>query len=623
MSFAFELLDIFVGQWAAAFLPGVEEEDLVHPNPTAVPENCQHLSHVLTKFFAGQTERLLEAIKPDLQLRGLKEHRVRTFDARIRSCALLLEAVQRNQEDPAAWSARRIFQRPQRVWSQQQQAVLEAVEAGTSVVDANDVRRAGRLLQVSGGPGSGKTEVILEAAIQAAASGCKVLLLGPIGLLVTSHRQRIPPDADITVETVHSAFKVTRDKDKQYVPPGRLRHFDLIIFDEVSQIDAEVWSQLQVAFRELHALPYIVFVGDFQQLQPIHGVHQLQRDLEAQAEAGSVQQIRLQQHAAARSSDPEMLAFLQHCRTRQPSRNTLVNFFEDRVWGKDADQAVRKARLLEQRTGKTFTFLTVTNKGAAGLNRAWIEQAFPAASAMLAAGKGLPGDPAYGEEQLWFEAGMRVRLTQNLDKDRGFVNGAVGTIQRVLRKDVFILKTDANVLLLVHPIWQNKRQFMPVTYGYATTIRRAQGATLELIGIRFDRKLADHGYAYVAVSRARRRVDVYLLGSVRRTDWRPVGEDDRGLGTSELTVLSMSDSEQPESEFEEPSTDMEEPSSGDFGRSEEDPEEMDIESDTEEEGMGMWEDQSGQEREPGSHGLTAPEDADPPGGCEDTQGLFA
>ena len=72
---------------------------------------------------------------------------------------------------------------------------------------------------------------------------------------------------------------------------------------------------------------------------------------------------------------------------------------------------------------------------------------------MLAAGRGLPGDPAYGEEQLWFEAGMRVRLTQNLDKDRGFVNGAVGTIQSVLRKDVFVLKTDSNILLLVHPIW--------------------------------------------------------------------------------------------------------------------------------------------------------------------------
>ena len=147
--------------------------------------------------------------------------------------------------------------------------MLDAVEAGTAVVDANDIRSANRLLQVSGGPGTGKTEVILEAAIRAANAGCKVLLLGPIGLLVTSHRQRIPPDADITVETVHSSFKITRDADKQYVPPGRLRHYDLIIFDEVSQLDAKVWANLQTAFREMRSLPYVVFVGDFQQLQPV------------------------------------------------------------------------------------------------------------------------------------------------------------------------------------------------------------------------------------------------------------------------------------------------------------------------------------------------------------------
>lgn len=44
-----------------------------------------------------------------------------------------------------------------------------------------------------------------------------------------------------------------------------------------------MWEKLQTAFRELKSLPYIVFVGDFQQLQPVQGLHQLQRDLEAQA----------------------------------------------------------------------------------------------------------------------------------------------------------------------------------------------------------------------------------------------------------------------------------------------------------------------------------------------------
>ena len=171
--FTFELLDIFIGQCAATFLPGALEASLVHPAPQNVPENCQHLSHILTNFFQNDPWRLIDWIEADLKLRGLKQDRINTFKDRVLSCALLLAAVRRGQADPAAWSARRIFARPERVWSPEQQAVLDAVTAGTSVLDADEHRTANRLLQVCGGPGTGKTEVILEAAVRAASAGCK------------------------------------------------------------------------------------------------------------------------------------------------------------------------------------------------------------------------------------------------------------------------------------------------------------------------------------------------------------------------------------------------------------------------------------------------------------------
>ena len=66
---------------------------------------------------------------------------------------------------------------------------------------------------------------------------------------------------------------------------------------------------------------------------------------------------------------------------------------------------------------------------------------------------------------------------------------------------------------------------VPVVYAYATTMRRAQGSTLELVGLFFDRRRADRGYAYVGASRAKFKNDVYLLGRIRRSDWLPVGGD--------------------------------------------------------------------------------------------------
>ena len=68
-------------------------------------------------------------------------------------------------------------------------------------------------------------------------------------------------------------------------------------------------------------------------------------------------------------------------------------------------------------------------------------------------------------------------------------------------------------------------RFLPCCYGYATTIRRAQGASLSLGCIYFDQqyRCAGRGYGYVAASRFRTRGGCYLYGHMRRTDFLPVG----------------------------------------------------------------------------------------------------
>jgi hypothetical protein len=220
---------------------------------------------------------------------------------------------------------------------------------------------------------------------------------------------------------------------------------------------------------------------------------------------------------------------------------------------------------IEQREGRWFTFLTIVNAGAANINRERLRIEFPDIVRRLDAGEGVPGDPTCGGGNLIFTEGMRVRLTRNIDKDRGFVNGNSGIIERVLRKDVFIMKTFDNNMILVHPIRVDGQTFVPASYAYATTVRRAQGATLDLVGLYFDRKRCDRGYAYVGVSRAKRRADVYLIGNVRRTDWLPVGEDARGGEQHYLSALSESDSEG-QSESSEHSSAFDSPSEDSGGR---------------------------------------------------------
>ena len=129
------------------------------------------------------------------------------------------------------------------------------------------------------------------------------MITSPLGQLVSSYRERLPASDNIVVETCHSAFKVTRKADANYILPGRLRHFDLILFDEVSQMDDNVFACVSTALVELSPGPFLVFVGDFKQLQPVLGVGTLLHSLRAEIEAGSFRNIEHLRHENSRSTD--------------------------------------------------------------------------------------------------------------------------------------------------------------------------------------------------------------------------------------------------------------------------------------------------------------------------------
>lgn len=124
--------------------------------------------------------------------------------------------------------------------------------------------------------------------------------------------------------------------------------------------------------------------------------------------------------------------------------------------------AVQKALRLERETGRGFTFLTVTSKGAKQLNLARLRAEFPEAARKIEGLDGcIVGDPQAEAGLLWLQPGMRVRLTRNLDKDRGFVNGSSGIIETMLTKDTFVLRTRQGNRILVHPVTDRGETFVP------------------------------------------------------------------------------------------------------------------------------------------------------------------
>ena len=125
------------------------------------------------------------------------------------------------------------------------------------------------------------------------------------------------------------------------------------------------------------------------------------------------------------------------------------------------------------------------------------------------------------------KSGLIIRLSRNFDKGRGFVNGALAVICESLNGNrVFTARLmSSGNMVLVHPMEEDTARFLPCCYGYATTIRRAQGADIFHGCLFMDNKWhpAARGYGYVGVSRFRSREGVYIFGKLRRTDFLPVG----------------------------------------------------------------------------------------------------
>ena len=141
----------------------------------------------------------------------------------------------------------------------------------------------------------------------------------------------------------------------------------------------------------------------------------------------------------------------------------------------------------------------------------------------------LPDPTSKSSLRIVARPGVLVRLTRNEDKDKGFVNGAIGEIQESLRGNaVFSVRLqETGNMVIVSPMEEDGQVFLPCCYGYATTIRRVQGASLNYGCLYFDQKYhhACRGYGYVGVSRFRERAGLFLYGKLRRTDFLPVGEE--------------------------------------------------------------------------------------------------
>ena len=125
---------------------------------------------------------------------------------------------------------------------------------------------------------------------------------------------------------------------------------------------------------------------------------------------------------------------------------------------------------------------------------------------------------------LLLKVGGRVMLTRNLREQPKLFNGSMGTVERLESQWVGVRFDNGIRSRIKRVAWSTRDDVLhiPLEIGYAATVHKAQGATLESACADLTGAFST-GQAYVALSRVRKPSDMEILGldlcKLNRVNW--------------------------------------------------------------------------------------------------------
>jgi Ti-type conjugative transfer relaxase TraA len=266
---------------------------------------------------------------------------------------------------------------------------------------------------------------------------------------------------------------------------------DVLVIDEAGMVGTRQLERVLSHAAEAGAK--VVLVGDPQQLQSIEAgaAFRLIHERHGGAEIGEVRRQRedwqrdaTRDLATGRTGDAihayDSHGMVHAAQTREQARDDLIG-----RWDRERQASPDQSRII----------LTHTNDEVRELNEAARER-------MRAAGD--IGDDVRitverGERS--FASGDRVMFLQN-ERGLGVKNGTLGTVEQVSARSMSVRTDDGRGVVF------DLKDYDRIDHGYATTIHKAQGMTVDRTHVLATPGLDAHG-SYVALSRHRDGMDLH------------------------------------------------------------------------------------------------------------------
>jgi Ti-type conjugative transfer relaxase TraA len=265
----------------------------------------------------------------------------------------------------------------------------------------------------------------------------------------------------------------------------------VLVIDEAGMIGTRQMERVLAEAEKRRAK--VVLVGDPEQLQAIEAGAAF-RSIAERHGAVEITQVRRQREdwqrdatrhlATGRTGEAlaayEQAGYVHAADTREAARTDLIE-----RWDKDRHANPDASRII----------LTHTNDEVRALNEA--------ARVRLRASDQLGKDVTLNVERgsRDFAAGDRIMFLKN-ERSMGVKNGSLGTIRSVSPIGMAVMLDDGGAVAF------DLKDYNQVDHGYAATIHKAQGMTVDRVHVLATPGLDRHG-AYVALSRHRDQVDLH------------------------------------------------------------------------------------------------------------------
>ncbi len=266
---------------------------------------------------------------------------------------------------------------------------------------------------------------------------------------------------------------------------------DVLVIDEAGMVGTRQLER--VLSRAAEAGAKVVLAGDPQQLQSIEAgaafrsIHERHGGVEiheVRRQRGDWQRDATRDLATGRTGAAihayDAHDMVHEAQTREQARDDLI----DR-WDRDRQVAPDSSRII----------LTHTNAEVRELNEAARERVRAAGEL----GEDVRVTVERGERS--FAAGDRVMFLQN-ERGLGVKNGTLGTIEQVSTQGVTVKADDGRSISF------DLKDYNRIDHGYAATIHKAQGMTVDRTHVLATPGMDAHG-SYVALSRHRDSMDLH------------------------------------------------------------------------------------------------------------------